>query len=220
MLDLRNICLDRIACSPDQFPSDGQPQVCFAGRSNVGKSSLLNTLVGRRNLARTSKTPGRTREIHFYRVADRCYLVDLPGYGYAHVSQRMRRRWGRLIEAYLSDNDSLCLMVVILDIRHDPGENDLDLIEWLESREVPHVLVLTRSDKVSRNVSACQCRRILEAIGARRPLGAQARSPDECRAICFSAKTGEGRPELIKRIWAALESSPQTGHPLPERLSR
>jgi len=219
MLNLRDIHLAQVARSASQFPRDGRPQICFAGRSNVGKSSLLNTLVGRRNLARTSKTPGRTREIHFYLVSDRCYFVDLPGYGYARVAHATRRRWGRLIEDYLADNDALRLMVVILDIRHDPSEDDLDLIAWLKSREIPHVVALTKSDKVSGNVAACRRRRILEGIGEREPSGEQLSSAAEHRVIRFSAKTGEGCDELIRDVLARLDQPPQKDHRTLERLS-
>jgi len=202
---LHDIHLACVAYTPRDFPRDGRPQVCFAGRSNVGKSSLLNRLVGRRNLARTSKTPGRTREIHFFLVADRVYFVDLPGYGYAKVSRQMRSRWGRLIEDYLADNDALRLMVVILDIRHDPSEDDLDLIVWLESRGIPYTLALTKSDKVSGHVAAGQHRRILEVIAAQKAPGQQAGSGEPRSATRFSAKTGEGRDELLRTILAAIE---------------
>jgi GTP-binding protein len=219
MLDLRDIHLTHVARSRGDFPRDGRPQICFAGRSNVGKSSLLNTLVGRPGVARTSKTPGRTREIHFFLVADRCYFVDLPGYGYARVSRQMRRRWGNLVEAYLSDNDSLRLMVVILDIRHDPSEDDLDLIAWLEDRGIAYALALTKSDKVSGSVAARQHRRILDLIGAQEASRKQGGPPDLRRAIRFSAKTGEGRPELLQTILAVLHGLPAMGQPTLERLS-
>lgn len=204
MLDFRDICLARVARSPRDFPRDERPQICFAGRSNVGKSSLLNVVASRSNLARTSKTPGRTREIHFFLVADRVYFVDLPGYGYARVSRQMRQRWGRLIEAYLSNNNALRLMVLILDIRRDPNEDDLDLIGWLEERAIPYVLALTKSDKVSGNVFARQHRRILESISTCQGAGEPDGSAGERRTIRFSAKTGEGRRQLVQTILGAV----------------
>ena len=219
MLDLRDIRLAQVARSPGDFPRDGRPQICFAGRSNVGKSSLLNTLVGRHGLARTSKAPGRTREIHFFLVADRCYFADLPGYGYAKVSRGMRRRWGSLIEAYIADNKALCLMAVILDIRRDPSEGDLDLIAWLESLGIAYVLVLTKSDKVSGNVAAQQHQRILKAIHAHAAQPTTGGPFDVSRAIRFSAKTGEGRRELIQAILATLERWSAERHPGLERHS-
>ncbi|KPL10609.1 hypothetical protein AMJ85_05460 [candidate division BRC1 bacterium SM23_51] len=219
MFDFRDICLARVARSPRDFPRDGRPQICFAGRSNVGKSSLLNVLAGRPNLARTSKTPGRTREIHFFLVAERIYFVDLPGYGYARVSRQMRQRWGRLVEAYLSNNDALWLMIVILDIRRDPNEDDLDLIGWLEERAIPCVLVLTKSDKVSNNVFARQHRRILESVKEGQAAGEPDGSANERRAIRFSAKTGEGRRELIQTILGAVGGPPRKGRRPVEGLS-
>jgi len=206
MTDFRKTRLARIARSPDDFPRDGRPQVCFAGRSNVGKSSLLNALVGLPNLARTSKTPGRTREIHFFLVADRFCFVDLPGYGYAKVSQSMRRQWARLVEAYLTNNDSLRLMVVILDIRHDPTESDLDLVDWVESLAVPWVPVLTKSDKVSANVAARQHRRISGILNKRRGENVTAALQRRAEPIAFSAKTGEGRAELLRVILDSVGS--------------
>lgn len=208
MLDLRDIRFARAARSPRDFPRDGRPQVCFAGRSNVGKSSLINTLVHRRNLARASKTPGRTREIHFYAIARRAYFVDLPGYGYARVSKQMRRSWGHLIEAYLTDNPALRLVVFILDVRRDPGEDDLDLIAWFESRAIPYVLVLTKSDKVSGNGFARQRQRILEALQDALPPRGEGDPADLFRVIRFSAKTGDGRREVTDAIVSALDASP------------
>ena len=211
MVDFRDIEFTRAARSPADFPRDGRPQVCFAGRSNVGKSSLLNTLVGRSNIARISKTPGRTREIHFYLVAGRFYLVDLPGYGYARVSKKMRKQWAHLIETYVTDNADLRLMVAILDIRRDPSEDDLDLIEWLESVGIRYVIALTKSDKVSGNEFAKQSRRIREAV--QRRIAESTGSPEtkEPETIRFSAKTSVGRNELINAILAAVAKSSRSG---------
>jgi GTP-binding protein len=203
MTDLRDIHLAAVARSPRDFPRDARPQVCFAGRSNVGKSSLINALVGRSKLARTSKTPGRTREIHYFLVADRAYLVDLPGYGYARVSQQMRRQWARLIDAYLTDNDRLRLLVAILDIRRDPNDDDIDLLAWLEHKAVPYLVVLTKCDKVSRNVFARQRQKIVRAIEQScRERGASGLARGVVR---FSAKTGEGRRDLARAVLDALD---------------
>ena len=207
MIDLRDIQFARAARSPRDFPRDGRPQVAFAGRSNVGKSSLINALVRRRNLARASKAPGRTREIHFYEVAQRAYFVDLPGYGYARVSKKMRRGWGRLIEAYLTDNAALRLVVLILDVRRDPNDDDLDLLAWLNAHAMPAVVVLTKCDKVSGNGFAQQRRRIVAAL-------AEAIEMDEdpavetLRLVRFSAKTGDGRSALADAVAASLETPP------------
>ncbi|MBM3334150.1 YihA family ribosome biogenesis GTP-binding protein [Candidatus Sumerlaeota bacterium] len=210
MTDFRKTRLIRIACAPGDFPRDGRPQVCFAGRSNVGKSSLLNTLVGLPTLARTSKTPGRTREIHFYLVADRFYFVDLPGYGYAKVSHSMRRQWAQLVESYLTNNEPLRLMVAILDARHDPTESDLDLMDWIESLAIPSVVVLTKSDKVSASVAARQYRRTSDILSRRIEASVGAALQRRAEPILFSARTGAGRAELVRVILDSVKDPPQS----------
>lgn len=142
------------AARPGQFPPGNLPEVAFAGRSNVGKSSLLNMLVGRRALARTSATPGKTQQINFFRLDDRLHLVDLPGYGFARVSKSDRIAWARLIERYLTDRQTLRLVVSLVDIRHKPTTLDLDMFDWLEAVGVPFIVVLTKHDKVSPRAAA------------------------------------------------------------------
>ena len=139
------------AAQPSQFPEAGAPEVAFLGRSNVGKSSLLNKLVQRRKLARTSSTPGKTRLIHWYRVRrpdEELLFVDLPGYGYAKVSKVERKRWQGLVEAYLEQRESLRAAVLLQDIRRDLGEDEDLLIAWLRERDIPVVLAVTKSDKL------------------------------------------------------------------------
>jgi GTP-binding protein len=211
MIDLRNIDLAKVARSPRDFPRDGRPQVCFAGRSNVGKSSLINALVGRSKLARTSKTPGRTREIHFFLLADRAYLVDLPGYGYARVSQATRKQWARLIDAYLTDNERLRLLVAILDIRRDPNEDDFDLLAWLEHHGIPYLVVLTKCDKVSKSEFGRQRRTIVDALERR--CGPRIEDGPCQGVVAFSAKTGEGRRELTRSVLAAVDVRRKTSVP-------
>jgi GTP-binding protein len=169
--------------------------VAFAGRSNVGKSSLLNVLVNRRGLARTSSTPGRTQAINFFSVGDRLSLVDLPGYGYARVSKETQRTWGTMVETYLRKRSSLKAVVVILDIRREPNQGDLDLLAWLKGYGRRPIVVLTKVDKLSRNRSrqrAAEIRARLEPICA-------------TGAVLFSAKTREGREEIWKAIREATE---------------
>ena len=137
------------AAGASQFPRDGLPEVAFLGRSNVGKSSLLNRLVARKQLARTSGTPGQTRLLHFYRVrrsANDLLLVDLPGYGYAKVPKKERARWQRLIEGYLEDREPLRAAVLLQDIRRDPGEDETLFVEWLHARHIPVPLAVTKLD--------------------------------------------------------------------------
>ncbi|HXH28531.1 MAG TPA: ribosome biogenesis GTP-binding protein YihA/YsxC, partial [Candidatus Polarisedimenticolia bacterium] len=136
------------AVAAEQFPRDGFPEIAFMGRSNVGKSSLINRLLGVRSLARTSKTPGRTREIHFYRINERCYFVDLPGYGFARVPQPLRRQWKGLVESYLGQGRP-GLAVQLIDARHDPTELDVQLLEWLRASGIRPRVVLTKADKLA-----------------------------------------------------------------------
>src|SRR5689334_810897 len=131
-------------------PDSQLPEIAFAGRSNVGKSSLLNTLVRRKSFARVSRTPGRTREINFFRVNDKFVLADLPGYGYARISKEKKADWRPLIEGYLKHTPALAGVVQLLDIRHEPSEDDVAMIDFLAELELPTVIVLTKSDKLSR----------------------------------------------------------------------
>jgi GTP-binding protein len=139
------------ATSPEQFPADFLPEVAFVGRSNVGKSSLINSLLGSPGLARTSSTPGRTQLINFFQVNNGFYFVDLPGYGYARVPIRVKHTWGPMVESYLANRGNLVLVVVITDSRHEATRLDLQMTEWLQSRGKPFIIVATKSDKVSGN---------------------------------------------------------------------
>jgi GTP-binding protein len=180
------------------FPRDGAPEIAFMGRSNVGKSSLLNRLLGMRGMARTSKTPGRTRAIHFYRVNGKIYFVDLPGYGYARVARPMREEWKGLVEAYLGRPGRPDLAIQLVDARHEPTELDLELETWLRSRAVRRQVVLTKSDKLSGHQKA-------------RALAAAARRLDltpETAPIAVSAITGDGIPVLWRVIDAACRPAP------------
>jgi len=187
------------AKEPAHYPAASLPEVAFAGRSNVGKSSLINTLLNRKGLARTSNTPGRTQEINFFRVNDRFTFVDLPGYGYAKVPESVRRQWGPMVETYLRVRDTLRLVVLILDVRRDPSEEDLQLIQWLPLYQIPFLLVLTKRDKVSNNEFAKLRRRIAEKIAL----------PPEVSLMPFSAKTGTGKESLWREIRRTLEAAPE-----------
>lgn len=178
------------ATGPRDFPRDRRPEIAFAGRSNVGKSSLLNRLLGRRKLARVSKTPGRTQTINFYRINGAFYFVDLPGYGYAKVSEHMRRSWATMVEGYLRGREALRAVVVIVDARHLPTSLDQEMRSWLHAAPIPHLVVLTKVDKVSR----AGRRRIRESATA----ALKMRDPEEL--IFFSAVTGEGERELWQRV--------------------
>ena len=178
--------------------SSGLPEIAFAGRSNVGKSSLLNRLVRRRAFARVSKTPGRTREINFFRVNGTFVLADLPGYGYAKVSKTRKAEWRPLMEGYLRQSPTLRGVVQLLDVRREPTEDDRQMLDFLADVGVPTIVVLTKTDKVSSRASWQL--RVQEL--ARRGLGV-----DEEQIIQFSAITGLGRDELAEAMVGLLEGA-------------
>lgn len=178
------------AVKPSQYPEALYPEVAFAGRSNVGKSSLINTLVNRKRLVKTSSTPGRTQLINFFSVNDNLCLVDLPGYGYAKVPAAVRRKWGPMIETYLKGRDSLLAVVLILDIRRIPGGEEQNFIDWLNLYSRTPILVLTKADKLSKTKQKKQ----IQAIGS-------ALDVDLSALILFSAKTRLGK----SAVWSAIE---------------
>jgi len=174
------------------WPKDGLPQVAFVGRSNVGKSSLINNLLNRKGLVKTSGTPGKTREINFFRINSSVYFVDLPGFGYARVAGKVQEGWGQMIETYLKDCKDIKLVVFLLDIRHEPGEKDSVMRDWLAHFELPTVCVATKADKLNR--------------GARRPhlkVIADALDVEAGDIIEYSSLTGEGKG----RLWEAISTS-------------
>jgi GTP-binding protein len=172
------------------FPPPDRPEVAFAGRSNVGKSSLINTLANRRKLARTSGTPGRTRLINFFAVGEALYLVDLPGYGFARVPAPVRESWVRLVETYLETRPNLSAVVVIIDIRREPSEGDLALLHGLKIRDIPAIVALTKADKFSRN----------KAVARRAFIARKLKEFSPEPPVLFSSKTREGREQLWKQI--------------------
>ena len=183
------------ASRPDDFPRDQRPEIAFCGRSNIGKSSLLNTLTNARGLARTSSSPGRTQTINFFLINERIYFVDLPGYGYAKVSRTLRESWGPMIEAYFRNREELKLALMLVDSRIPPTDSDQMMKEWLDHQRIPNTVVLTKTDKLSRN----QLNHALR-------LGAQTLNTKEI--LGFSAVTGAGKDELLARIVAATTSDP------------
>jgi len=180
------------ATDPFHYPDDLLPEVAFVGRSNVGKSSLINTLVNRRNLARTSNTPGRTQLVNFFVINEALSFVDLPGYGYAKVPLSVKRGWSSMVEGYLEGRQSLRLVVLILDIRREPSENDDMLVQWLRDNHIGIAFVLTKADKFSRSQGTVARRKIGEHLGVRY---------DEL--LPFSAKTRSGRDD----IWRVIETA-------------
>ncbi len=177
---------------PPQYPLATMPEIAFVGRSNVGKSSLMNTLVGRRKLAKTSNTPGRTQLINFFTVNGSISFVDLPGYGFAKVSQSIKKDWGDMMNAYLRERQNLAMVIFILDIRRDPSKDDLSLRDWLEHYRIPYIPILTKADKVSNNQAIVRKKLIEKSLGTNA----------QKKTILFSAKTQKGKEEL----WQFLEN--------------
>jgi len=175
----------------DQLPKDGLPQIAIAGRSNVGKSSLLNRILGRKKLAKVSSTPGRTRSLNFFLIDNRFYLVDLPGYGYAKASKTLREQWGQLVDAYFANSDKLIGLVLLLDCRREPSREDVELLEWLSNRSLPTMVAITKSDKLSRNRLNERIKIIEENLGA--------------PAIPFSSVSGLGKRELLASVRSLVE---------------
>jgi GTP-binding protein len=170
-------------------PETTLPEVAFAGRSNVGKSSLINTLLRRSKAARVSNTPGRTREINFFKINDQFILVDLPGYGYARVSKDRKAEWKPMIESYLSSSPNLKGIVQLLDIRHDPTKDDLQMFDFLAQVGVPTMVVMTKTDKLSKAQAKTRITAITASLGL-----------EDDQVIPFSAETGEGRDDLAESV--------------------
>ncbi|HQA50092.1 MAG: YihA family ribosome biogenesis GTP-binding protein [Syntrophomonadaceae bacterium] len=182
----------------NQLPTDQLPEVAIVGRSNVGKSSLINRLANRKNLAKSSSTPGKTRTINFYCFNRSWYLVDLPGYGFAKVSRREKARWGKMIEKYLSGRKTLRGVILLVDIRHSPSVDDRTMKDWLEHHQIPFMVVATKADKLSRSArqkNLAMIRRELQLPMEQPPLG-------------FSAVSGEGLEELLQALQEITESEP------------
>jgi len=178
-----------------QLPEGGNHEIAFVGRSNVGKSSLINKMVNRKKLAKSSSTPGKTRTINYYLINDEWYMVDLPGYGYAKVSKVEKAKWGKMIETYLSQRNELKGVVQLIDIRHPPSKDDIIMKEWLSHYELPLLVVATKSDKVSRGSRQKNLAVIRKELSM--PAGQM--------PICFSAETGEGVEEMKEALGEILE---------------
>ena len=184
-----------VAVKKNQYPEDDKKEIAFAGRSNVGKSSLLNLLVNRKNLARVSGSPGKTRTINFYQINDAFRIVDLPGYGYARVSKSVTENWGDMIEGYLSDRQGLLKVVQLVDIRHSPSSQDVQMYEWLKHYGLDGIVVATKSDKISRNEMAKNISEIRKTLGL---------SPTD-KVIPVSALKRTGYDELMLELDRILE---------------
>lgn len=188
---IKQVALDIVCGITSRLPDTGQPEIAFAGKSNVGKSSLINGLVNRKALARTSSQPGKTQTINFYHVNEEMYLVDLPGYGYAKVSEEIKAKWGKLIERYLNTSPTLKAVFLLIDIRHEPSANDKRMYEWITSNGYRPIIIATKLDKIKRSQLQKQLKIIKTGLEV----------AEGTPIVPFSAETKQGREE----IWALIE---------------
>lgn len=180
------------AVSPKQYPESNLLEVAFAGRSNVGKSSLLNALVGRKNLAYKGSTQGKTRQINFYNIDDEIHFVDLPGYGYAAVSKSEKNLWAKVVEGYLNVRPQLYLVIMLVDIRHKPSKDDEVMYNWIKKCGVHHILAVTKSDKLGRSAIPAQIKMIKEALNVQ----------DDVQVVPVSSVNKNG----VEKLWEAIDS--------------
>ncbi|MBR2742134.1 MAG: YihA family ribosome biogenesis GTP-binding protein [Clostridia bacterium] len=178
------------AAHKSQFPKTGLPELVFAGRSNVGKSSLINKVLNRKNFARTSSSPGKTATINYYLLDGKVYLVDLPGYGFAKVSKDKKKTWGVFIEDYFRLSKNIALVFSLVDIRHDPTADDMAMADFLKAAGLPFMIIATKADKLSKTAAAASCENIRKKLSL----------PDGVPLVAFSAKTGAGCAEIIDVI--------------------
>lgn len=187
---IQNADIITSAVKEEQYPDLHLPEVAIAGRSNVGKSSLINTLLNRKNLARTSSKPGRTRTINFYNIEDRFVFVDVPGYGYAKVSKKELEKWSDMMENYFATREILATTILIVDFRHKPTDQDVQMYEYLKYLGFPVLIVATKADKVKRNVYNKHMNQVFDTLNIF----------EEDIVLPFSAKTGEGKDEVWEII--------------------
>lgn len=188
---IKNVNLETVCGITSKLPENLLPEIAFAGKSNVGKSSLINGLMNRKALARTSAQPGKTQTINFYHVNDAFYLVDLPGYGYAKVSVELKEKWGKLVERYLQESKQLRAVFLLIDIRHEPGANDQRMYEWIVHQGYDPIIIATKLDKINRSQVQKHLKMVRSGLGAK----------PETRILPYSAITKQGREE----IWDLME---------------
>ncbi len=190
---IKNAELETVCGVTSVLPKNELPEFAFSGKSNVGKSSLINALMNRKNLARTSGQPGKTQTVNYYKVNNSFYFVDLPGYGYAKVSKEIKAKWGKMIEKYLRTSKVLKIVFLLVDIRHDPGENDVTMFEWVKANGFVPVVIATKLDKIGKTQVNRQVANIRKVLGADK----------DVKIIPFSAETKQGRDD----IWNLLDEN-------------
>ena len=192
---IKNVSLETVIGVTSQIPENQMMEIAFAGKSNVGKSSLINALMNRKSLARTSSQPGKTQTINFYNVNDELYFVDLPGYGYAKVSQKEKEKWGKMIEKYLHTSKVLQAVFLLIDIRHEPSANDKQMYDWIMSNGFHPIIIATKLDKIKRSQLSKQIKLIKQGLGV----------DSDTIVIPFSSETKQGREETYDLIDQLLE---------------
>ena len=187
---IKNVSLETVIGVTSKIPQNELPEIAFAGKSNVGKSSLINALINRKSLARTSSQPGKTQTINFYNINGELYFVELPGYGYAKVSQQEKEKWGKMIERYLHQSKVLKAVFLLVDIRHDPSANDKTMYEWILSNGFHPIIIATKADKINRSQLQKQIKAVRQGLGADK----------DTVVIPFSAQTKQGREEIYEVV--------------------
>ncbi|WP_088033146.1 ribosome biogenesis GTP-binding protein YihA/YsxC [Evansella clarkii] len=182
------------AAKPNQFPGGPFPEVALSGRSNVGKSSFINTVLGRKNLARTSQRPGKTQTLNFYFINERFHFVDVPGYGYAKVSKSEREAWGKVMEIYFQEREQLKGVVQLIDLRHKPTKDDIMMYEWLKHNELPVLIIGTKADKIPRGKWDKHTKQIKEGLDM----------AEEDKIVVFSSETGQGKDKAWRELSSLL----------------
>lgn len=196
-MKIYNAKYELTAVKPEQYPQTILPEVAFVGRSNVGKSSLINSLLNRKNLARVGSTPGKTREVNFYNIDETLYFVDLPGYGYAGVSKQQITSWSTMVETYLNSREQIKLILMLIDIRHSPSELDKQMHSWLISNELDYIVLATKADKLSRAQQSAHIQEIRRALDL----------PEDIKLIPYSSEKAKGKDEAWKEIISKLDIS-------------
>lgn len=195
-MHIKSVDLETVCGIKSKLPENEKMEFAFVGKSNVGKSSLINALMNRKSYARTSSAPGKTQTINFYNINDELYFVDLPGYGYARVSEEVKASWGKMIENYLHESEMLVLVFLLIDIRHKPSENDRIMYDWIVSNGFHPVIIVTKLDKIKRSQVSKHIKTIRDGLGMMK----------EDVIIPFSSKTKQGRDEIWRLLEDALEN--------------